>query len=112
MRQLLFPALFQQGGDIYKQLTAIRVILYCIVVVVSVAVLTPLEVISTRLSIQRNYEAENSEEDFPPGMLEYAAAEEDVIALVYSFRLHLKFRLIYYLVSAMKTTHIWVSLTA
>ena len=80
MRQLLFPALFQQGGDIYKQLTTIRVILYCIVVVVSVAVLTPLEVISTRLSIQRNYEAENSEEDFPPGMLEYAAAEEDVIA--------------------------------
>jgi len=97
MRQLLFPALFQQGGDIYAQLTALRLVLYLIVVIVSVVILTPLEVISTRLSIQRNHDVDDSEEDFPPGMLEYAAIEEDVIAFVFSFLLNYKAYLTHFL---------------
>ena len=56
--------------------------------IVSTAVLCPLEVISTRLSIQKNhatsgFSASAEEEDPMVQGLDFAAADEDVIAYVF-----------------------------
>jgi hypothetical protein len=60
----------------------IRLGIFFVVVVVSTAILTPLEVIATRLMIQRNHASAEfnpeSQEEEEEGM-EYAGAEEDVI---------------------------------
>jgi len=67
--------------------TPLRLGLYLIVVIVSTVVLTPLEVISTKLSIQRNhalseYNSVSQEvEGDPEETIEYSGTEEDVIGL-------------------------------
>lgn len=92
IRHLLLPALDSDelmAGDpsrVYDNLSPIGVGFFVAFVSISaVAVLTPLEVISTRLSVQRNSSQSGGfgevpqDEDLPD--LEYAGRDEDVIAL-------------------------------
>jgi hypothetical protein len=93
VRKLLLPnfnsALIIENGDaseVVERLSPIGVGFYIAFVGISaVLVLTPLEVISTRLSIQRNssqsggFGAVPQDEDLPE--LEFAGRDEDVIAL-------------------------------
>lgn len=86
LRRLLFPWLSQmKPGDVWPEdMSLIRVGIYVVVAIISTALLCPLEVISTRLSIQRNhassgFDAVPQEQEVPEETLEYAAAEEDVI---------------------------------
>lgn len=58
--------------------------MYFVVVLLSTAILTPLEVIATRLAIQRNhasaeYNSVAQEEEGDAEDAEYSGAEEDVI---------------------------------
>jgi hypothetical protein len=76
--------------DTFKNVSYWKIGIYVVVAVLATVVLTPLEVIGTRLAIQRNHasseynsvrqEADGSgdPEEIP---LEYAGAEEDVIGL-------------------------------
>jgi len=89
LRHVLLPALSKPGVPSKADFTPVRVGVYFIVCLFSTAVLTPLEVIATRLAIQRNHaapefnsvvqEAEGEGEEFA----EYPGAEEDVIGYVY-----------------------------
>lgn len=92
VRRLLLPSLnpdtLAEADDptsIFDSFSPIRLGLYMFFVGLgAVAVLTPLEVISTRLSVQRNNSQSGGfgavpEEELPD--LEYAGREEDVIAL-------------------------------
>jgi len=88
LRRLLFPSMVKWDGapDFSKDFTVLRLSLYFIIVLVSTAVMNPLEVISTRLSIQRNhgpsgYDLADQHDELPGADLEYAAVEEDVIGL-------------------------------
>ncbi|KAF9501541.1 mitochondrial carrier [Pleurotus eryngii] len=86
LRRLLLPALSKPGIPTPSDFPPLRTIIYISVVVVSTIILTPLEVISTRLAIQRNHalsgnnsvsqEVDGDAEDLP----EYSP-EEDVIGL-------------------------------
>lgn len=85
LRHLLLPVLSQKGIPHKEDFPPVRLALYFVVVLFSTAILTPLEVIATRLAIQRNHatpelnsvvqEEEGDAEEFA----EYAGAEEDVI---------------------------------
>lgn len=89
IRRLLLPALSTGGVPTAADFPPVQLGVYFALVVLSTAVLTPLEVISTRLAIQRNHaapeynsvvqEAEGDAEE----SAEYAGAEEDVIGCVY-----------------------------
>jgi len=62
-------------------------VVFYVVTVLSTFILCPLEVVSTRLSIQRNYASAEynsvaqEEEGDAEDVMEYAGAEEDVIGL-------------------------------
>jgi hypothetical protein len=92
VRHLLLPSLdstIREGDDptvIFEKLSPVRTSIYVAFVGVSaIILLTPLEVISTRLSVQRNhspggeYGAAPQDEEAPE--MEYAGRDEDVIAL-------------------------------
>jgi len=86
LRRLLLPGISDPAlkpGDI----SLVRLVIYLVILCTSVLALTPLEVIATRLAIQRNHasaeynsvsqEVEGDAEE----NVEYAGAEEDVIGL-------------------------------
>ena len=85
LRRLLLPALSQDGVPTMADFPPVQMGIYFALVILSTAILTPLEVISTRLAIQRNHaapeynsvvqEADGDAEE----LAEYAGAEEDVI---------------------------------
>jgi hypothetical protein len=89
LRHVLLPALAKPGVPSKADFTPVRVTIYFVVCLFSAAILTPLEVIATRLAIQRNHaapefnsvaqEAEGEGEEY----VEYSGAEEDVIGCVY-----------------------------
>ncbi|KAF8633372.1 hypothetical protein AX17_004543 [Amanita inopinata Kibby_2008] len=86
LRRLLLPSLANSAISI-KDISVFRMAIYFSIVALTTAILTPLEVIATRLAIQRNHasaeynsvsqEVEGDGENAP----EYAGAEEDVIGL-------------------------------
>jgi hypothetical protein len=86
LRRWLLPGLSEPGikpGSI----SIVKLIIYLVILCLSILLLTPLEVIATRLAIQRNHasseynsvsqEVEGDAEE----NVEYAGAEEDVIGL-------------------------------
>ncbi|RDB24944.1 hypothetical protein Hypma_007873 [Hypsizygus marmoreus] len=87
LRRLLVPALSQRTEQGYGDISFIKLSIYLIVVIFSTAILTPLEVIATRLAIQRNHasseynsvsqEVEGDAEE----TAEFSGADEDVIGL-------------------------------
>ncbi|KAJ7901894.1 mitochondrial carrier domain-containing protein [Mycena olivaceomarginata] len=87
LRRLLVPIIEESGFVAYSELSWIKISVYFAVVVVSAGILTPLEVISTRLAIQRNqasseYNSVSQEvEGDAEEIAEYAGADEDVIGL-------------------------------
>lgn len=87
LRHFLLPG-YRPGADLPESFTFLRFGLYLIVVVVSTAILCPLEVIATKLAIQRNHASAEynsvlqEEEGDAEEIVEYAGAEEDVIGCV------------------------------
>lgn len=84
LRHLLLPALSKPGIPSKEDITPLRLSMYFVVVLLSTAILTPLEVIATRLAIQRNhasaeYNSVAQEEEGDAEDAEYSGAEEDVI---------------------------------
>jgi len=86
LRRLLLPGLSEPGlkmGDV----SVVRLVIYLVILCLSVLALTPLEVIATRLAIQRNhalseYNSVSQEvEGDADENVEYSGAEEDVIGL-------------------------------
>jgi hypothetical protein len=69
----------------------IRVGIYLGLVILSTIIITPLEVISTRLAIQRNHASPEfnsvaqEEEGDQDEHVEYSAADEDVIGYVFTY---------------------------
>jgi hypothetical protein len=88
VRRLLLPELSDPGLPKMNGIPTIRLTVFFGLVVCSTAILTPLEVIATRLAIQRNHAASgfNSVSQEVEGdaeeTAEYAGAEEDVIGFV------------------------------
>jgi len=86
LRHFLLPS-YRPGADLPEGFTPLRFGLYFIVVIVSTAILCPLEVIATKLAIQRNHASAEfnsvlqEEEGDAEEAVEYAGAEEDVIGL-------------------------------
>lgn len=86
LRRVLLPPL-EESDNPFAQAGLFKLIIYVLVLVFSTFILAPLEVMTTRLTIQRNHasaaynsvtqEVEGDAEDAP----EYAGAEEDVIGL-------------------------------
>ncbi|TFY83568.1 hypothetical protein EWM64_g437 [Hericium alpestre] len=70
------------------EVSTVQLLIYFIVVLISTAILCPLEVISTRLSVQRNHvspefnSTSQEEEGDSEATVEYSGAEEDVIGFV------------------------------
>jgi hypothetical protein len=89
IRHVLLPVSAKSGLPRKEDFPPVRVAIYFVVCLFSTAILTPLEVIATRLAIQRNHatpelnsvvqEAEGEGEEYA----EYSGAEEDVIGCVY-----------------------------
>jgi len=87
LRHFTLPVSGKSGFPTKEDFPPVRVAIYFVVCLFSTAILAPLEVISTRLAIQRNHaapefnsvvqEADVEGEEFA----EYAGAEEDVIGL-------------------------------
>jgi hypothetical protein len=85
LRRLLVPALSHKSEQTLADISIIKLSIYLIIVGFSTALLAPLEVIATRLAIQRNHasseynsvsqEVEGDAEE----TAEYSGAEEDVI---------------------------------
>ena len=85
LRRLLVPALSHKSEQTLADISIIKLSIYLVIVVSSIALLAPLEVIATRLAIQRNHasseynsvsqEVEGDAEE----TAEYSGAEEDVI---------------------------------
>lgn len=84
LRHFILPG-YRIGADLPENLTPLRFGLYFIVVIVSTAIICPLEVITTKLVIQRNHASAGfnsvlqEEEGDTEETVEYAGAEEDVI---------------------------------
>jgi len=86
LRRLLLPGLSEPGIK-PENIPIVKLIIYLVILCMSILLLTPLEVIATRLAIQRNHassefnsvsqEVEGDAEE----NVEYAGAEEDVIGL-------------------------------
>ncbi|KAF8444559.1 hypothetical protein L210DRAFT_3394255 [Boletus edulis BED1] len=87
VRQLLLPVLSQPGLPSKEDVSVVKLTIYFVLVLVSTVVLTPLEVIATRLAIQRNHAAPEfnsvaqEEEGDTEEATEYAGMNEDVIGL-------------------------------
>ena len=80
IRSWIFPPLSENNtGALSERFTVVRLTLYLGLIFLGTAILTPLEVVSTRLSIQRNATPSESEVDELQDTAVYAAAEEDVI---------------------------------
>ena len=84
LRLVILPRT-SEDSIISQNISFIRRSLYIILTIISTAVICPLEVISTRLSIQRNhassgFAAVSQEEE--TNEVVYAASEEDVIGYV------------------------------
>ncbi|KAJ6499951.1 hypothetical protein C8R47DRAFT_1109730 [Mycena vitilis] len=85
LHRMLVP--MSEGPVPYPEISPIKLTVYFGVVLISTGILTPLEVISTRLAIQRNqgsaeYNSVSQEvEGDAEEVAEYAGAEEDVIGL-------------------------------
>ncbi|KAH9485435.1 hypothetical protein JR316_0002343 [Psilocybe cubensis] len=86
MRRMLLPGLSERGV-ILGNISLVRLVIYLIIFCGTVLALTPLEVIATRLAIQRNHasaeynsvsqEVDGDAED----TVEYSGTDEDVIGL-------------------------------
>lgn len=88
IRHLLIPASGHSAMPSEEDFPPVRVAIYFVVCLISTAILTPLEVISTRLAIQRNHATPEfnsvvQEEGEGEEHAEYSGAEEDVIGCVY-----------------------------
>lgn len=87
IRKLLLPGL---SKPVPSDISSVRLTIYFIILCLGVSVLTPLEVIATRLAIQRNHASQeyNSVSQEVDGdaddAAEYSGAEEDVIGYVLS----------------------------
>jgi hypothetical protein len=83
LRRVLLPA--QLRIPISEDVSPLRLTFYFLSLCISTAILTPLEVIATRLAVQRNHapavdsNAQEEEADGDDSNLEYAGAHEDVI---------------------------------
>jgi hypothetical protein len=85
LRRLLVPPLSHKSEQALADISIVKLCIYFVIVVLSTAILTPLEVIATRLAIQRNHasaeynsvsqEVEGDAEE----TAEFSGAEEDVI---------------------------------
>ncbi|KAF8161135.1 hypothetical protein B0H34DRAFT_699604 [Crassisporium funariophilum] len=86
MRRLLLPAL-SKPGVAAREISIVKLAIYLLIFCLSISALAPLEVIATRLAIQRNHASAeyNSVSQEVDGDAEetadYAGAEEDVIGL-------------------------------
>lgn len=86
LRLLIIPA--SQSDDGIVQISLARLAFYIPLAIFSTAIVCPLEVISTRLSIQRNHDTSGftavAQEPEPEmDNVPYAAADEDVIGYAY-----------------------------
>ncbi|KAF9566722.1 hypothetical protein CPC08DRAFT_740510 [Agrocybe pediades] len=86
LRRVLLPAL-SEPGLIPTGSSTFKLIVYCVILLISVLALTPLEVIATRLAIQRNHAspefnsvAQEVDGDSEDAVL-YGNGEEEVIGL-------------------------------
>ncbi|KAI0058094.1 mitochondrial carrier [Artomyces pyxidatus] len=87
LRHLLLPSL--SGSDVpdKEDISATKLIIYFIIALVSTVILCPLEVIATKLAVQRNHASSDfnsvaqEEEGDAEDVVEYAGADEDVIGL-------------------------------
>ena len=84
IRQWIFPKSTVADGNISALFTFTRISIYLVLVIISTAVNCPLEVVSTRLSIQRNHatgsrDATDIEEEASTDDVVYSASDEDVI---------------------------------
>ena len=83
LRQWIFPKTISETDNVSTLITLPRFGFYLVLVAISTAVICPLEVISTRLSIQRNHapgsRAADLEEEANMGDVVYSASDEDVI---------------------------------
>ncbi|KAJ7497353.1 mitochondrial carrier domain-containing protein [Mycena latifolia] len=87
LHRLLVPLMAEGPAVAFPEISPVKLSVYFAVVLVSTGILAPLEVIATRLAIQRNHssaeynsvtqEVEGEPEEVP----EFAGAEEDVIGL-------------------------------
>ncbi|KAG5648488.1 hypothetical protein DXG03_003099 [Asterophora parasitica] len=87
LRRLLVPELSAKTESGLGDISIVKLSIYLVLVVLSTAILTPLEVIATRLAIQRNHASSeyNSVSQEVDGdaeeTAEFSGAEEDVIGL-------------------------------
>lgn len=85
LRRLLVPALSHKSEETVADISIVKLSIYLVIVIFSTAFLAPLEVIATRLAIQRNHAASeyNSVSQEVEGdaeeTAEFSGAEEDVI---------------------------------
>ena len=91
LRRLLLPGLSENGQPTLTDVSPIKLGVLVFISVLSTAVLCPLEVIASKLAIQRNHAApeynsvaqEVEDDDVTPEeYIEYAGADEDVIGCV------------------------------
>lgn len=93
LRRLLLPSLRDSSG--LQELSVVKLAIYTIVAIVSTAILTPLEVITTRLVIQRNhasaeYNSVHQEVEGDSEPQEEYGNEEEVIGYVNVIRVLLR----------------------
>jgi len=87
IRRILLPELSAPGVPKMENISRVRLAIFFVLVILSTSILTPLEVITTRLAIQRNHAASGfnsvsqEEEGDAEETTEYAGADEDVIGL-------------------------------
>jgi hypothetical protein len=89
LRRILVPALSHKSKQTMADITGWKFSIYLVLIVLSTVVLTPLEVIATRLAIQRNhasaeYNSVSQEVDGDAEeTAEFSGSDEDVIGLVF-----------------------------
>ena len=90
LRHLLLPEVTGHDNNDWEQVSWLRLSIFYGIVIASTIILSPLEVVSTRLAVQRNHAAAEynsvvqEEEGDAEETMEYAGADEDVIGWVYS----------------------------
>lgn len=84
LRLVILPRASSEDASPFQNITFIRFSFYILLAVISTAIICPLEVISTRLSIQRNHDSSGfstvSQEEEVNEVV-YSASDEDVIGL-------------------------------
>ncbi|KAI0047776.1 hypothetical protein FA95DRAFT_1558767 [Auriscalpium vulgare] len=87
LRHLLLPSLSGTGRPSPEDVSTTKLIIYCAIAFISTTILCPLEVIATKLAVQRNHASPEfnsvaqEEEGDAEELAEYSGAEEDVIGL-------------------------------